>query len=171
MLLRHNKCDNLVKKCDSFSDEKNEYDAPDDDRLPSMCSDSDPDDMDQHEVDDLELQLTKGEIDDDDLIRQDEMEVWDADHDELGEALQALTDDAMIKGASIEFVNKLRELLITCHNAIRLCLGQDPLSDMRPLKIGLKPDAKPQRITARKYAPPQTQFLSAIMAEMKRLGL
>jgi hypothetical protein len=32
-------------------------------------------------------------------------------------------------------------------------------------------DAKPKRIPARKYAPPQTQFLAAKMADMERLGL
>jgi hypothetical protein len=32
-------------------------------------------------------------------------------------------------------------------------------------------DAKPKRIPARKYAPPQAQFLAAKMADMERLGL
>jgi hypothetical protein len=39
------------------------------------------------------------------------------------------------------------------------------------LKIELKPDAKPKRIPAHKYAPPQVQFLAAKTAEMERLGL
>jgi hypothetical protein len=171
MLLRHAKCDNSVNKYDSFSYKKNEYDASDDDSLLSLCSDSDPDDMDQHEVDDLELHLTYGKIEDDDPIPQDETEVGDTDHDELGEALKALADDAMIKQASIEFFKKLRELLITCHNAFRLRLGQDPPADVRSLKIELKPDAKPKRILASKYAPPQAQFLAAKMANMERLGM
>jgi hypothetical protein len=51
MLLRHNKCDNSVNKYDSPSDEKALDDASDDVSLPSLCSDSDPDDTDQHEVD------------------------------------------------------------------------------------------------------------------------
>jgi hypothetical protein len=171
MLMRQNKCDNSVNKYDSSSDEKDEYDASDDDSLPSLCSDSDPDDMDQRKVDDLDLHLTYGKIEDDDPTPQDETEVGDTDHDELGEALQALADNAMIKGASIEFVTKPRELLITYHNAFRLRLGQDPPVDVRPLKIELKTDAKPKRIPARKGAPPQTQFLAATMADMERLGL
>jgi hypothetical protein len=77
----------------------------------------------------------------------------------------------MIKGASIEFVTELRELLVTCKNAFRLRLGQDPPAKVRPLVIELKPDAKPKRIPARKYAPSLAQFLSAKMAEMERLGL
>jgi hypothetical protein len=166
MLLRHAKCDNSVNKYDSFSDEKNEYDASDDDSFPSLCSDSDPDDMDQQVVDEIELQLMYGKIEDDDPIPPDETEVGDTDLDELGEALQALADDAMIKGASIEFVAKLRELLITYHNAFRRRLGQDSSADVRPLKIELKPDAKPKFIPARKYAPPQSQFLAAKMADM-----
>jgi hypothetical protein len=80
-------------------------------------------------------------------------------------------DDAKIKGASIEFVTKLRELLITYHNAFRLCLGQEPPADVRSLNIELKPDAKPKRIPARKYAPLQAQFLASKMADMNRLGL
>jgi hypothetical protein len=53
MFLHHAKSDKSDNKYDSYSDEENEYDASDDDSLPSLCSDSDPDDMDQQEVDDL----------------------------------------------------------------------------------------------------------------------
>jgi hypothetical protein len=171
MLLRQAKCEKSDNKYDSYSDEEIEYDASDDDSLPSLCSDSDPDDMDQQEVDDLELQLIYGKIEDDDPIQQDETEVGDTEHEELEKALQALADDAQIKGASIKFVTKLHELLITYHNAFRLRLGQDPPADVRPLKIELKLDAKPKRIPARKYAPPQAQLLAAKMADMERLGL
>jgi hypothetical protein len=127
MLLRHAKCDKSDNKYDSYSDEENEYDASDDDSLPSLCSDSDPDDMDQQDVDDLELELMYGKIEDDDPIPQDETEVGNTDHDELKEALQALADDAKIKGASIEFVTRLREPLITYQNAFRLRLGRTHL--------------------------------------------
>jgi hypothetical protein len=171
MLMRHNKCDNSVNKYDSPSDEKDVDDASDDDSLTSLCSDSDPDDMDQHEVEDLELPLTYGKIEDDDPILQDETEVGDTDQNELGEALKALADDALLKGASMEFFTKLRELLDTYHNAFRLPLGQDRPADVRPLKIKLKPYAKPKRMPARKYAPPQAQFLAAKVADMERLGL
>jgi hypothetical protein len=170
MLLRHAKCDESVTKYDSFSDEKHEYDASDDDSLPALCSDSDLDDMDQHEVDDLELQLTYGKIEDDDPIPQDETEVGDTDYDELEEALQALADEAMIQGASSEFVTKLCEL-ITYHNTFRLRIWKDPPAEVRRLKIELKLDAKPKLILARKHAPPQAQFLAAKMADMERLGL
>jgi hypothetical protein len=115
--------------------------------------------------------LTYGKIEDDDPIPQDETEVGDTDHDELGEALQVLADNALLKCSSMEFVVKLRELLITYHNAFRLRLGQDRPADLRPLKIELKPDTKPKRIPARKYAPPQALFLSAKTADMERLGL
>jgi Reverse transcriptase (RNA-dependent DNA polymerase) len=79
--------------------------------------------MYQQAVDDLELQLTYGKIKDDEPIPQDETEVGDTDHDELGEALQALADDDLLKGASMEFVVNLRELLLTYHNVFRLRLG------------------------------------------------
>jgi hypothetical protein len=171
MLLRHAECEKSDNKYDSYSDEENEYDASDDDSLPSLCSDSDPDDMYQQEFDDLELQLMYGKIEDDDLIAQDETEVGDTDQEALKKSPQGLADDAKIKGASTKFVTKLRELLITYHNAFRLRLEQDPPADVRPLKIELKLDAKPKRIPARKFAPPQAQFLAAKMADMERLGL
>jgi Reverse transcriptase (RNA-dependent DNA polymerase) len=170
-LLRHAKCEKSDNKYDFYSDEENEYDSSDNDSPPSLCSDSDPDDMDQLEVDDLELQLMYRKIEDDDPIPQDETEVEDTDHEELKKALQALADDAQIKGASIKFVTKLCELLITYHNAFKLRLGQDPPADVRPLKIELKMDANPKRIPARKYAPPQAQSLAAKMADMEQLGL
>jgi hypothetical protein len=146
MLLRQAKSDKSDNKYDSYSDEENEYDASNDDSLASLCSDSDPDDMDQQEVIVLELQLMYGKIEDDDLIPQGETEVGDTDHEELKKALQALADDAQIKEFSIKFVTKLRELLITYHNAFKLRLGQDPPADVRPLKIELKLDAKPKLI-------------------------
>jgi hypothetical protein len=71
----------------------------------------------------------------------------------------------------MEFVVKQRELLITYHNAYRLRLGQDRPADVRPLKIEMKADSKPNRIPARKYSPPQAQFLGAKMSEMESLGL
>jgi hypothetical protein len=91
--------------------------------------------------------LTYGKIEGDDPIPQGETEVVYTDHDELGEALQALVDDAMIKGASIEFITKLRGLQITYHDAFRLHLGQDHPADVPPLKMELKPDAKPKAHT------------------------
>jgi hypothetical protein len=127
--------------------------------------------MDQQKVDDLELQLMYGKIEDDDPSPQDETEVGETDHDELKKALQALADDAKIKKASIEFFTRLRELQITYRNAFRLRLGQDRPADVLPLKIELKLDAKPTRIPARKYATPQAQFLAAKMAGMECLGL
>jgi hypothetical protein len=90
MLLRHAKCEKSDNKYDSYSDEENEYDASDDDSLPSLCSDSDPDDINQQEVDDLKLQLMYGKIEDDDPIPQDETKVGDTDHEELKKAPQAL---------------------------------------------------------------------------------
>jgi hypothetical protein len=83
ILLRHAKCDKSDNKYDSYSDEENECDTSDDDSLPSLCSDSDPDDMDQQEFDDIELQLMYGKIEDDDPILQDETEVGDTDHEKL----------------------------------------------------------------------------------------
>jgi hypothetical protein len=62
-------------------------------------------------------------------------------------------------------------LFKTYHNAFRQRLQQEPPAYVRPLKIELKQDAKPKRIPARKYAPPQAQFPAAKMADMERLGL
>jgi hypothetical protein len=111
------------------------------DSLPSLCSDSDPEDMDQQDADELELSLVYGKIEDDDPIPQDDTEVGSTDYEELEEALLTLADNSMIKGASIEPVTELRELLITYKNSFRLRMGQDPPAKVRPLVIELKPDA------------------------------
>jgi hypothetical protein len=192
MLLRHAKPVTQDAEYDSLSDEKDIHevikvskfdtsmlsgmsydwaDSSDHDSLPSLCPDSDPEYMDRQDADDLELILVYGKIEDDDPIPQDDTEVGNTDDEELEEALLALVDKAMVKGASIEFLTELRELLVTDKNAFRLRLGQDPPAKARPLVIELKPDAKPKRIPARKYAAPQAQLLSAKMAEMERLGL
>jgi hypothetical protein len=88
-------------------------DTSDQDSLPSLCSDSDPEDMDQQDADDLELSLVYGKIEDDNPIPQDDTEVGNTDDEELEEALLALVDKAMVKGASIEFVAELLQLLVT----------------------------------------------------------
>jgi hypothetical protein len=88
-------------------------DTSDQDSLPSLCYDSDSEVMDQQVADDLELSLVYGKIEDDDPIPQDDTEVGNPDDEELEEALLALVDTAMVKGASIELATELRELLVT----------------------------------------------------------
>jgi hypothetical protein len=61
-------------------------DTSDQDSLPSLCSDSDPEDMHQQVADDRELSLVYGKIDDD-PIQQDDTEVGNTDDEELKEAL------------------------------------------------------------------------------------
>jgi hypothetical protein len=127
--------------------------------------------MDQQDSDYLELSLVYGKIEDDGPIPQDDIEVGNTNDEELEEALLTLAENAMTKRASIEFVTELRELLVTYKNAFRLRLDQDPPAKVRPLIIEPKPNAKPQRIPARKYAPPQEELLSAKMTDVERLGL
>jgi hypothetical protein len=120
MSLRHAKFLTQDAECDSLRDEKDIYDiikvskfdtsmisgrsydwaaTSDHDSLPSLCSDSDPEDMDQQDSQDLELSLVYVMIEDDDPIPQDDTKVGNTDDEELEEALLALADSAMIKGA------------------------------------------------------------------------
>jgi hypothetical protein len=100
MLLHHAKCDESVNKYDSYRDEKNEYDASNDDSLPSLFSNSGRDDMDQNEIDDISKTS----------LRKPHKQA----------------NNALTNGSSIYFVVKLRELLVTYHNEFRLRLQQDP---------------------------------------------
>jgi hypothetical protein len=134
MLLRHANPVTQDAECGSLRDEKDIHDiikcqkfdtsmisgrsydwadTSDQDSLPSLCSDSDPEDMNQQDADDLELSLVYGVIEDDDPIPQDDTEVGNTDDEELEETLLALADNDMIKGASNEFVTELREILVT----------------------------------------------------------
>uniref|UniRef100_H3H5Q5 Reverse transcriptase domain-containing protein n=1 Tax=Phytophthora ramorum TaxID=164328 RepID=H3H5Q5_PHYRM len=64
---------------------------------------------------------------------------------------------------------RLRAILFS-FNGWRLVLGDDPPAKVPPLKIRLKPGAKPFKCKARQYSPEKSEFMAKFNAELVRLG-
>jgi hypothetical protein len=62
-------------------------------------------------------------------------------------------------------------LLTECKDVFRLKLGADPPANVNPLSIKLRDGAEPVRMSARKYAPPQLNFMRDKTRELEYLGL
>jgi hypothetical protein len=56
-------------------------------------------------------------------------------------------------------VQSLRQLVTECKDVFRLKLGTDPPANVKALVIKLRDGAEPVRMSARKYAPPQLNFM------------
>jgi Reverse transcriptase (RNA-dependent DNA polymerase) len=68
-------------------------------------------------------------------------------------------------------VQSLRQLVTECKDVFRLKLGADPPANVKPLVIKLRDGAEPVRMSARKYAPPQLQFMRDKVYELEELCL
>jgi hypothetical protein len=68
-------------------------------------------------------------------------------------------------------VQSLRQLVTECKNVFRLKLGADPPANVKPLVIKLRDGAEPVRMSARKYALPQLNFMRDKKRELEELGL
>ncbi|GMF16191.1 unnamed protein product [Phytophthora fragariaefolia] len=68
-----------------------------------------------------------------------------------------------------ESVPRLRKIA-TRYDIWRLRLGDDPPARVPPMKIRLKPSAKPYRCKPRKYLPEARKFLDEFNDELVRLG-
>jgi Reverse transcriptase (RNA-dependent DNA polymerase) len=68
-------------------------------------------------------------------------------------------------------VQSLRQWVTECKDVFRLKLGEDPPAKVKPLFIKLGDGAEPVRMSARKYAPPQLNFMRDKIRELEELGL
>jgi hypothetical protein len=68
-------------------------------------------------------------------------------------------------------VQSLRQLVTECKDAFRLKLGAEPPANVKLLVIKLRDGAKPVRMSARKYAPPQLKFMRDKIRKLEELGL
>jgi hypothetical protein len=68
-------------------------------------------------------------------------------------------------------VQSLRQLVTECKGVFNLKLGADPPVNEMPLVIKLCDDAKPVRMSARKYAPPHLKFMRDKIHELEELVL
>jgi hypothetical protein len=63
-------------------------------------------------------------------------------------------------------VQSLRQLVTKNNDVSRLNMGVDPLVNMTSLFIKQRSDAETVRMSARKYAPPQLNFMSDTIREL-----
>jgi hypothetical protein len=118
-----------------------------------------------------EQALFYGDIPDDDTIEYHNVDVGQGSPEELADAIEGLITSAEKAGMSRDEVQSLRQLVTECKNVFRLKLGADPPANVKPLVIKLRDDAKPVRMSARKYAPPQLKFMRDKIRELEEMSL
>jgi hypothetical protein len=118
-----------------------------------------------------EQALFYGDIPDDDPIDYHDVDVGQGSPEELADAIEGLITSAEQAGMSRDGVQSLRQLLTECKDVFKLKLGADPPANVKPLVITLRDGAEPVRMSARKYAPPQLNFMRDKIRELEELGL
>lgn len=98
----------------------------------------------------IELFAWSDGADDDDI--EDDPAISREDEDEIREAVEAMIARALDEGFPSDRVEKLRTV-IYMYEIWRVKLGDDPPAKVPPLKLCLKPGAKPCKAKARKYPP------------------
>ncbi|KAJ8571900.1 hypothetical protein ON010_g4930 [Phytophthora cinnamomi] len=89
--------------------------------------------------------------------------------DEITEAVEAMVARALDEGFPSDRVERLR-IVIYMYGIWRVKLGDDPPAKVLPLKIRLKPGAKPYKAEARKYPPELQRFLEDFNDTLVSLG-
>jgi hypothetical protein len=118
-----------------------------------------------------EKALFYGDIPDYDPIDYHDVDVGQGSPAELADAIEGLLTSSVQSGMSLDDVQSLRTLMTECKDVFRLKLGADPPTNVKPLFIKLRDGAKPVRMSARKYAPPQLNFMRDKIRELEKLGL
>jgi hypothetical protein len=118
-----------------------------------------------------EQALFYGDIPDDDSIDYHDVDVGQGSPEELADAIEGLITRAEQAGLSRDGVQSLQKLMTECKDVFSLKLGADPPANVNPLVIKLRDGAEPVRMSARKYAPPQLQFMRDKIRELEELGL
>jgi hypothetical protein len=118
-----------------------------------------------------EQALFYGDIRDDDPIDYYDVDVGQGSPEELADAIEGFLTSAEQAGMSREGVQSLRQLVTECKDVFRLKLGADTPANVKPLVIKLRDGAEPVRMSARKYAPPQRNFMPDKIHELEELGL
>jgi hypothetical protein len=99
------------------------------------------------------------DIPDDDPIDYHDVDVGQEIPENLADAIEVLVTSAEQAGMSRDGVQSLRQLVTECKDVFRLKFGADPPANLKPLVIKLRDGAEPVRMSARKYAPPQLNFM------------
>jgi hypothetical protein len=106
-----------------------------------------------------EQALFCGDIPDDDPIDYHDVDVGQGSPEELADAVEGLITSSEQAGMSLDGVQSLRQLMRECKDIIRLKLGADTPANVKLLVIKQRDSAKPVRMSAHKYAPPQLKFM------------
>ena len=85
--------------------------------------------------------------------------------------LDASIEQAVRDGFPLEYKKDLQSLVREYRDIFRSQLGSDPPAKIPPMKISLKPGAKPYRAKPRKYSPSQAAFLRKKVEQLLELGL
>ncbi|GMF65960.1 unnamed protein product [Phytophthora lilii] len=83
----------------------------------------------------------------------------DAKREEIRIILLEKVDEARRVGATAEFCEELKTILMKFIDVFRIIIGRDPPVDMPPMEVTLKPGAVPVRCKARRYYPVHRAFL------------
>jgi hypothetical protein len=118
-----------------------------------------------------EQALFYGDIPDDDPIDYHDVDVGQGIPEELADAIEGFVTSAEQADMSRDGVQSLRQLVTECKDVFRLKLGADPPVNVKPLVIKLRDGVEPERMSARKYAPPQLKFMRDKIRELEELGL
>jgi hypothetical protein len=118
-----------------------------------------------------EKALLYKDIPDDDPIDYYDVKVEQGSPEELADAIEGLITSAELTGMYRDGVQSLRQLVTECKDVFRLKLGADPPANVNPLVIKLHDGAEPERMSARKCAPPRLKFMRDKIREQEELGL
>jgi hypothetical protein len=120
-----------------------------------------------------EQALFYGDIPDDDPIDYHDVDVGQGIPEELVDAIKGLITSAEKAGMSRDGEKSLRQLVTECKDVLsilRLKIGADPPSNVKPLAIKLRDGAEPVRMSARKYATLHLKFMHDNICELEELG-
>jgi hypothetical protein len=113
---------------------------------------------------------SRGEIPDDDCIDYHDVEAGQGSPDELAAATEGLVMSAEQARMSRDGVQSLRRLVIQCEDAYQAQAMLKTSSECEPPFIKLRDGAEPVRMSARKYVPPQLNFMRDKIRELEELN-
>lgn len=114
--------------------------------------------------------LFYGDIPSDDPFDGDEPDIGVEAEEDLEAAIEAMLERSR-PNVSQDGFQRLTEIVYKHKKVWALKLGSQPPSKLPAMTIDLEPGAKPVRLPARTYSPPQLEFMKNKIAELESLGL
>ncbi|GMF40582.1 unnamed protein product [Phytophthora fragariaefolia] len=116
--------------------------------------------------------------DEPEIVEEDEFdkmatspEVKKHNQEKVVAALQDALDVALASGMPANLYDRLRWILYRYADCFRLELGDDPPVKVTPLRVRLKPDARPVKAKLRRYPPLYEAFLEDHVQQLLETGL